>query len=56
MATDISTIETVIAMSDIDEIDSIKDMVEELGRQGALITRRLGSAEKSLKDIVEKLK
>jgi hypothetical protein len=55
IATEFSTIETAIAMSDIDEIDSIKDMVEAMGRQSALITRRLGSTEKMLKDILEKL-
>jgi hypothetical protein len=56
IATDVSTIESTIIMSDIDQIDSIKDAVQSIVKQNMLATRRFDGAEKLLHEILAKLK
>jgi hypothetical protein len=55
MATDVSNIDTAISLSDIDEIDSIKDAVESLKKGHDEVKRKLDAAETMLRTILEKL-
>ena len=55
IATDVSSLESTIAMSDIDEIDSIKDTVKELLESHEGIEHRFDTVEETLKQILEKV-
>jgi hypothetical protein len=55
LATDVSSIETAIVMSDIDNIESINDTVKAIEKQNLVTTRRLASAEQLLRQILAKL-
>ncbi len=55
IATDVSSIDTTIMMSDIDKIDSINDAVESIEKQHVIITDRFDGAEKLLREILGKL-
>jgi methyl-accepting chemotaxis protein len=55
IATDVSSLESTVTMSDIDQIDSIKDSVEELGKQQENILTKFTSADVTLRKILKKL-
>ena len=55
IAADVSSIDSTILMSDIDKIDSIKDAVELIEKQHAVMTGRFDGAEKLLREILGKL-
>jgi hypothetical protein len=55
LATDVSSIETTITMSDLDSIDSIKDTVEGLEKHHIAAAKRSEATDKLLRDILGKI-
>jgi hypothetical protein len=55
IATDVSSLDSTLTMSDIDQIDSIKDSVEELEKQQLDILGRFDATDETLRKILKKL-
>lgn len=55
IATDVSTLETTLTLSDIDEIDSIKETVNSVEKGQAILERLLDDVGRDLRTIISKL-
>ena len=55
VASDVSSIESTLTMSDIDQIDSISDSVSVVEEQGEKVSRKLDAFGETLKKILARL-